>query len=255
MAGKEKAGEEGEEDDYMGDLSLFILPQHSSSSSSSKKKPLVRTQTPQMPKPKLPKGLNWQERRKLERAHMQREEDERTLAGLELAIPESNIGFKMLKNMGYNPGSALGKGGIGRSEPVGLDIRRSREGIGTREVVKRMERVKEERKRKNVEELMEEFGSRKKSQWRSKRIMWDYKKAEAALAQLENREVVEPEKDDENQEEAKEEEEEEEITEEGLLDILMKLRDEHLYCLYCGCRYESVEALDTNCPGLYEDDH
>lgn len=170
-----------------------------------------------MPKPKLPKGLNWQERRKLERAQTQREEDERTLAGLQSAIPESNIGFKMLKNMGYNPGSALGKCGIGRSEPVGLDIRRSREGIGTHEEVKRRVRVKEDRKRKKEEELMEEFGSRKKSQWRIKRIIWDYKKAEAALAQLENREVIEPEKDDENQEKAEEEEEEEKITEEVYL--------------------------------------
>ena len=119
----------------------------------------------------------------------------------------------MLKNMGYNPGSALGKEGIGRSEPVGLDIRRSREGIGTQEEAKRMERIKEDRKRMNEEELMEEFGSRKKSHWKSKKILWDYKKAEGALAQLENREITEPEKDEDG-EKAGEEEEEEEITEE-----------------------------------------
>ncbi|XP_020259431.1 G patch domain-containing protein 11 [Asparagus officinalis] len=255
MAGNENACD-GEED-YMGDLSLFLPPEvsTSSSSSTSKKKPLVKTQPPQIPKAKKLKGLNWQERRKLEREQKQREEDERTLAGLESAIPESNIGFKMLKNMGYNPGSALGKGGVGRSEPVGLDIRRSREGIGTREEAKRTERVKEVRQRRNEEELMEEFGSRKKNQWRNKRIFWDYKKAEGALAQLENREIVEPEKDANDEEKVEEEQEEEEITEEDLNDILMKLRVEHRYCLYCGCQYESAEALEVNCPGLYEDDH
>lgn len=189
----------------------------------------------------------------MEREIKQKEEDERTLAGIQSAIPESNIGFKMLKNMGYSPGSSLGKNGIGRAEPVGLEIRRSREGLGAQEEKRRTERVKEERKRKGENELLEDFGSRKKSEWKCKRITWDYKKAEATLAQLENREMVELKKEDGDGE--NEEEEEEVITEEDLHNILMNLRDVHRYCLYCGCQYESKEALESSCPGIYEDDH
>ncbi|PQM39861.1 G patch domain-containing protein 11 [Prunus yedoensis var. nudiflora] len=103
---------------------------------------------------------------------------------------------------------------------------------------------------------MEEFGSRKKSQWQSRRVVVNFKKAQAALDQLENKEVVPPEKnEDEEEEGGEEEEEEEEITEEDLLEILMKLRDEHRYCLFCGCQYESMEALLSHCPGADEDDH
>lgn len=91
-------------------------------------------------------------------------------------------------------------------------------------------------------------------QWREKKIAGDYRKAEAALAQLENREILEAEEEKAADEEV-EEEEEVVITEEDLHEMLMKLREEHFYCLYCGCKYESEAALQSDCPGLYEEDH
>lgn len=162
------------------------------------------------------KNLSWEERRKIERQKKQQEEDEQTLAKVEAPIPQSNIGFKLLKQMGYTPGSALGKEGSGRAEPVGIDIRRSRAGIGLddphKEKRKReeMKMVSENRK---AETLMEEFGVRQKSQWQSRRIISNFNKAKAALDQLENREVVPPKKDDDEEGDI-DEEDEEEITEE-----------------------------------------
>ncbi|KAF6158791.1 hypothetical protein GIB67_040305 [Kingdonia uniflora] len=255
MADQSKPNEpEGEDEDYMGDLSMFLpspppLPLKSSN---------LKTQS-HKPSTKKPKAPNWQNQRRIDRERKQREEDEKLLVNLESAIPQSNIGFKMLKQMGYNPGDALG-GGWGRVEPVGLEIRRSRAGIGREDPVKeklRCEEVRAEKKRKNVEDLIVEFGSRQKSQWRSRRVVVNFRKARGVLDQLENKEVVEPEKKDDKDgaEQVEVEEEEEIITEEDLLDILMKLRDEHCYCLFCGCKYESVEELLSNCPGIDEDDH
>uniref|UniRef100_J3MUB0 DUF4187 domain-containing protein n=1 Tax=Oryza brachyantha TaxID=4533 RepID=J3MUB0_ORYBR len=76
--------------------------------------------------------------------------------------------------------------------------------------------------------------ARQSTQWRSRRVVRDYRKAEAALAQLENREVAPP--PPEGEEKEKTAEEEEVITEEDLQNILAKLRGEHYYCLYCGCK-------------------
>lgn len=166
---------------------------------------------------KKPKTFNWQEQRRLDRERKQFEEDEQTLARIEAPIPQSNIGFKLLKQMGYTPGAALGKGGSGLAEPVGLEIRRSRAGIGREDPIKEKKKQEEFRaqtKRSHQEALMEEFGSRQKLQWRSRRIVVNYKKAKAALDQLENKEIVEPEKKDNEEEEDQEEEEEEIITEE-----------------------------------------
>ncbi|PSS21138.1 G patch domain-containing protein [Actinidia chinensis var. chinensis] len=245
-----------EEEDYMGDLSLFLPPETTAPPKSSKKDSANKTQNSESSN-KKPKTLNWQEQRKLNRAQKQEEEDQKTLASLESAIPQSNIGFKLLKQMGYTPGSALGKEGLGRAEPVGLEIRRTRAGIGRedpRKEKRRREEERVERERKSEEELMAEFGWRQKEQWRGRRVVVSYRKAKAVLEQLENREVVvEAEKDEEDGED--EEEEEEEITEEDLQDILTKLREEYQYCLFCGCRYESMEGLLSNCPGRDEDDH
>ncbi|CAA7060636.1 unnamed protein product [Microthlaspi erraticum] len=257
--GGEAAKEEEENDDYMGDLSQFIAPEltHTSKRKESEKK-TVNVE----PSRKKLKNLNWHERRRLEKERKQREEDEQTLARIEdTPIGESNVGFKMLKQMGYKPGSALGKEGSGRAEPVTMDIRRSRAGVGREDPVKekrKREEIEAENEKRKVEEMLEDFGSRQKSQWRNKRVVINFRKAKAALDQLENVEDV-PEKKNEEDENGKlgeeEEEEEEEITEEDLQEILMKLRDEHRYCPFCGFQYETNEALLSNCPGVNEDDH
>ncbi|XP_010524390.1 PREDICTED: G patch domain-containing protein 11 [Tarenaya hassleriana] len=250
-----------EEDDYMADLSRFLPPEPSQTSKRVPPRKASDSKTANVePSRKKPKALSWQERRKAEKEKKQMEEDQQTLARIDTPISESNIGFKLLKQMGYTPGLALGKEGSGRAEPVGLEIRRSRAGIGREHPHKekrRREEIEADNIKRKEEELMSDFGSRQKSQWRIRRIMVNFRKAKAALDQLENKEVV-PEKRNEEEEDGKsgeEEEEEEEITEEDLQEILIKLRDEYRYCLFCGFQYETAEALASNCPGINEDDH
>jgi hypothetical protein len=202
------------DDDYMGDLSHFLPPSPSRSLGVRKHPPVpaghARGQA------KRAKGLPWKERRRQERERSQREEDARTLAGMAEAIPESNVGFKLLKQMGYDPASRGGD-----AEPVGIEIRRSRAGLGAEPPVsaaplpqpsepKTREEVEKERKRE--EEMVEELRARKSTQWKGRRLVWDYRKADAALAQLENREVAPLAHDSE--EKKGDEEEEEVITEE-----------------------------------------
>ncbi|TVU05210.1 hypothetical protein EJB05_48364, partial [Eragrostis curvula] len=249
------------DDDYMGDLSHFLPPSPASSPSRSlgrRKQPAGQAQqSAGAPRPKRAKGVPWRERRRQDRERKQREEDARTMAGLAEAIPESNVGFRMLKQMGYDPGAR------GAAEPVGIEIRRSRAGLGAEPPVAPapapvpVERSREvvERERRRQEEVVVELRARKSTQWRGRRVVWDYRKAEAALAQLENREVEPPAPEEENKEKGAEEEEEEVITEEDLQNILAKLRGHHYYCLYCGCKYESAESLANECPGPNEDDH
>ncbi|XP_076900202.1 uncharacterized protein LOC143554296 [Bidens hawaiensis] len=246
-----------EDDDYMGDLSKFLS--NASANPPSKKVSSTNNSsksTSLHPSKKRPKPRNWQEQRKLKREIKQVEEDERTLANLESSIPQSNIGFKMLKQMGYTPGSGLG--GSGRVDPVGLEIRRSRAGIGREDPLKEKMRKEEEmvwENKRKEEELMADFGCRVKERWRNKRVVVNFHKAKGVLDQLENKEVVEVEKKDEDGNDDEDEEEEEVITEEDLHEILMKLRDNFQYCLFCGCQYESMDALSANCPGINEDDH
>ncbi|KDP24602.1 hypothetical protein JCGZ_25518 [Jatropha curcas] len=253
MAAKKQGNEE---EDYMGDLSQFLPPETSNSSKFSSKKILGTSTSAFQSSKKKSKTLSWQEQRRLERERKQQEEDKQTLTNIEAPIPQSNIGFKLLKQMGYTPGSALGKEGSGRAEPVAIEIRRTRVGIGREDPHKekrKREELDAERNRRKEETLIAEFGSRQKSQWRSRKVVVNFKKAKAALDQLENKEIVATKKNED--EEGEQEEEEEEITEEDLQEVLMTLRDEYRYCLFCGFQYETMEALLSNCPGIDEDEH
>lgn len=163
---------------------------------------------------------------------MQEEEDKQTLANLESAIPQSNIGFKMLKQMGYTPGSTLGKEGSGLAEPVGVEIRRTRAGIGREDPRKEKRRREEEmmeREKRKVEELMADFGWRQKEQWRSRRVVVNYHKAKAALEQLENKEVVVEEEEEKDEEEGGDEEEEEEVITE---EVWLFIQPSFCFCVY-----------------------
>ncbi|CAK0863607.1 unnamed protein product [Prorocentrum cordatum] len=40
-----------------------------------------------------------------------------------------------------------------------------------------------------------------------------------------------------------------------LLDLVTHLRTVHLYCLHCGCRYDSPDDMARNCPGVTEEEH
>ncbi|CAJ1341694.1 unnamed protein product [Effrenium voratum] len=40
-----------------------------------------------------------------------------------------------------------------------------------------------------------------------------------------------------------------------LLELMTHLRTVHLYCIYCGCTYDSPADMDRNCPGITEEEH
>ncbi|KAI7991445.1 G patch domain-containing protein 11 [Camellia lanceoleosa] len=131
------------------------------------------------------------------------EEEEDYMGDLSQFLPrETTAPSKSSVKMGYTPGSTLGKEGSGLAEPVGLEIRWTRAGIGREDSRKEKRKREEERmkwERRKEKVLMKDFGCRHKEQWWSQRIVVNYHKAKAALEQLENKEVVaEADKDEED---------------------------------------------------------
>ncbi|KAH7288498.1 hypothetical protein KP509_31G028600 [Ceratopteris richardii] len=226
-------------------------------------------------------GLSKQQRKKLKLDQQRKEEDRNRSEGLGLAISASNKGFKMLQQMGYKPGSALGKHGQGTVEPINLDVKRSRTGLGRDQIEKteeqlkaKIQQFKREAEKRTQAMLKTEFQERSKTSWKGRKIVRDYEKAQNALRYLEeavsssgtrdhaiDNAKTNPElkkKKTDGKEEGShdvEDESEEEIELQDLLDLLQRLRTEYFYCLYCGCQYESHDALLNNCPGLEEEDH
>jgi hypothetical protein len=69
---------------------------------------------------------------------------------LSTALPASNKGAKMMAKLGYKPGQALGKTGDARMEPVALDVKEDRGGIGLNTEKKRKVREEMEREVKKI---------------------------------------------------------------------------------------------------------
>ncbi|XP_024534181.1 G patch domain-containing protein 11 [Selaginella moellendorffii] len=251
----------GEDDDYMADLGCFLDPKHLQDGKKKAPIPAASSQT------KESKGkLHWKDKRKESRERAKKSEQAQLTEGLNTAIPSSNIGFKLLQQMGYKPGGALGKHGQGALEPLKVDVKHSRTGLGVDERERRFkaraakqQEIQRDLKRKIDDVSRRDFQDRQRSSWQAGKISRDYKKAASALAQLEELAGIsrgEVKREDDNGDDDKEEEEDEVVvTEEDLMRIVEDLRRRFFYCVYCGCKYDSAEEMEGSCPGLDEDAH
>lgn len=205
------------------------------------------------------------------------EERERRDIGLKSALGCENKGFALLQKMGYKSGQALGKSGAGIVEPIPLNVKTGKSGIGHESLLKRKaEERLENYKRKihmknqNEEKAAEQFRMRLKNKQDEMRLEGDLRRSQRACQQLDAQKNIQvpreawywlrPEEDTE-EEEVEEEQDEDEYTSEDLsvlekLQILTGyLREEHLYCIWCGTAYEDKEDLSSNCPGPTSADH
>ena len=218
------------------------------------------------------------------RAQLEKEEREK---GLQTAVDTENKGMKMLMKMGFKQGTALGKGGI--VEPISVDLKSGRQGIGLEsQMRKRLREEEEEHARKRVDIDPEEYRAAMAQKAKDNQhmryiiaavsicekldeendvktnILWTLRPIQPTLEEeVTEKAKVEEEEEDKNVEEEKEpaypEEEEEELqalsTDEQLKKLTTYLRDTYFYCFWCRAKYGDKEDLDTNCPGTEEEDH
>ncbi|CAC5363863.1 G patch domain-containing protein 11 [Mytilus coruscus] len=203
-------------------------------------------------------------------------EHEKREEGLQAAIKSDNKGFALLAKMGYKPGMGIGKQGEGRKEPVGINVkteqwaamrtsrhikRQKMESNLKRDFQQRMSSkfidCKAERdvikSQKVCEQLDSEMGTTIPDEWYFwPKSMLPKKKQKNETETGLSFEVVEEEEDDDEDEE----EEEDFLTNQEKLEALTAyLRTIHLYCIWCGNKFEDEDDLSTNCPGDTADAH
>ncbi|XP_029927203.1 G patch domain-containing protein 11 [Myripristis murdjan] len=206
------------------------------------------------------------------------QEQESREAALHNSISNENKGFALLQKMGYKAGQGLGKEGAGRVDPIPLNIKTDRGGIGMEEVRKRKAeeelehyRQKVRTKQQNETKSMEDFRVRVRTEREERKIEGDLRRSQRACEQLDSQKsITVPREDwywpksgsDEEEEEdveEKEKEEEDEVVELTSLDKLQiltsYLRGVHFYCIWCGTTYNDEEDLCSNCPGNTAADH
>ncbi|XP_063610479.1 G patch domain-containing protein 11-like [Penaeus indicus] len=203
-------------------------------------------------------------------------QQERLQEGLNTALDSSNKGFSMLQKMGYKPGSSLGKQGQGKLEPIAVELKADRVGLGWQEMIsehrKKQQEMKRQKQEKHKEEIStEKFRARMRSQQQEKLISADLMKSQRICHQMDSKaeisEPVEPwfwpkyalkKEGEEDEEEEVEEEEEEELEfepEEQLNILTAYLKATYCYCIWCGTVYDDERDFKQNCPGQTRADH
>ncbi|KAF8797294.1 G patch domain-containing protein 11-like [Argiope bruennichi] len=205
-------------------------------------------------------------------------EEESRNVGLNSAIGSDNKGFALLQKMGYKPGMKLGPekrsdSGSGLIEPIKIEVKTNRKGLGREDEIRRRIEEREERRQKlkvyheqETKAMTEEFRERMKSKIDDRRLMKDLRKCQKTCEQLDvENGITEPmrswfwyssslerENDDDNGEEqdCEEEEEEEELSlEEKIGFITDYIRPKYFYCSWCCIKYDNEEDMNLNCPG------
>ncbi|KAI7901917.1 uncharacterized protein BX663DRAFT_512896 [Cokeromyces recurvatus] len=266
-----------EEDDYMSAKFLenaeeFELKRKEETYSERRKKQLREQEKKSHIKP---------------RAQLEAEEREK---GLKRSLDEdkNNKGMKMLTKMGFKKGSSLGSG-RGIVEPIKIDMKLGRYGIGMEsELQKRTRELEEEeeRKRKKTMANPDDFRALMAEKAKENQLTKYLNAAVSICEKLdENNDIesnilwtlkpIQPTENNTNDEENKNEEIEEVKEKEAIvlypeeelkkletftlderLELVIKyLRDTYHYCFWCRAKYNDKLDLDDNCPGPDEDSH
>jgi len=238
--------EEDDEDDYMSDK---FLQQD--------------TQPGLMPKVFLDKIKRKESSRKRVLENRQKplkvREAEKREEKLNVSLDESNKGFAMLSKMGFKKGMGLGKEGQGRLEPIPLDLKVGKKGLGREEAEKSKKqklenemRMRAKHRQLNEKNLKQDFLDRQRQKGKDVQMKIDLKRCQKCCEQLDAAKslempfpwawppvVVEKDEDEEEVEEEDDDEEyEEEDTFSQLNTLLSYLRTTHIYCVYLEHRFQ-----------------
>ncbi|KAG9188690.1 G-patch-domain-containing protein [Alternaria panax] len=261
------------------------------------------------------------------KAEKQEEAEAAREAALATALPETNKGFKMMAKFGFKQGDALGKSDDARKEPIRVNPKDDRGGIGLESEKKRkfreqfeeadrlakrakeeegdyLEIMRQEQKEKkaqrdldNAQRTAERLSDKKTEEegatdpsekpLKDINVLWRVRarrRAEGKRDKQQRRELnnsissrlptLAAEDDDDDSKiaqgrdltpfyttlEHELEDEDPELAEfealpvaERLQKVLVHLREEYRYCLYCG--YEYPDAEMEGCPGVTEEEH
>lgn len=211
-------------------------------------------------------------------------EEEKRQEGLQTSLDSTNKGFALLAKMGYIAGQSLGKDKSGRTEPIPIEVKSDRSGLGRMAAKQQIKEMKDKLKsiKKNLNNpqmTAADFRASQSQKLKAKKIEGDLYRSQKACRQLdmakeftepietwfwppkiasatEENEEVEPKIKEIIEEEEEEEEEEIEIPSDEMLKIITEyLRTEYLFCTWCGITFENPDDLSQNCPGNTRDDH
>ena len=204
-----------------------------------------------------------------EKSKMARQLDEL----LSRQIPVENKGFKMLEKMGFRKGQRLGKDGDGLAEPIAINVKQDKGGVGKKKN-HAFESQKEKSERQNkFESGKSEFLMSSKSKLEATRLEKDLAMARKTCMTLDGRDgksrsafwpiehslaslpSIDGYSNSEPVQNIVDSDFESQSLSEKLDTLVFYLRNCYHYCLWCSIEYENAQDLLENCPGEVKNDH
>jgi len=264
----------GDECDYMSDDFLAKLTKENDTRPGLKKSVADKREHERWKKREI--KLEEQRLNKRIKKTVKEKEMEHREEGLNKELDSNNKGFAMLAKMGFKPGTSLGKTGTGITEPVGINIKEGRGGLGREAAVLRFKERKQRIMEQRAKNIVKEFDpaayrAQMREKHMAKRTDSDLYKSQKSCRELDlKKEFTEPMETwfwpkelRQNKLLGDDEEEEEEEEEAGIvftngeqLEMVVEyLRTEHIYCVFCGISFYNPDDMGVNCPGPTRDDH
>lgn len=187
-------------------------------------------------------------------------------------IPDNNIGFKLLMKMGYNPEEEE-KGNGKLSKPLVVESKNDTLGLGfAEEEKKKVKEMFDEQVKKTheqvmkIETLVSDFRKRKRDTKLYNLCISDIRKCQKVCYEMDQRiSILKPVNDYfwpryiMNVEDDEEAFRLERLTEDEIFNclenIISYLREQFLYCIYCGSTFEDKNDMESQCPGASREEH
>lgn len=179
--------------------------------------------------------------------------------------------------MGYKPGQGIGKTQSGITEPIRVDVKANREGLGKtrkkyngnvnaklgdtdiRDFRSRLAQEKTEQLQKTdlykSQKVCEKLDVEENVEEPEESWFWVEKEKDESLLSDSN---VHSDHDnsDKNDKDDKNDEDDKTLSDLEKLDILTRyLRKKYFYCIWCGTKFDDEDDLRDNCPGSTRNDH
>ncbi|XP_008547495.1 G patch domain-containing protein 11 [Microplitis demolitor] len=268
-----------DEDDYMSDKFIESLQEKAGKSSTSLIYKQSEKRRLEIAKRKADNDARIREKNKSSRV-MEKEMRDKQLSE---ELTSDNKGFEMLMKMGYKPGQGIGKNLSGLSEPIPINIKADRLGLGkagkNNSALVNKKKINPTAKLESMK--TNDFRDRMAMKKLQQLLEIDLVKSQKVCEQLDTKcgisepvEIwywpkVEKEKepDDENCSKNdggtgdQDNDEDDSDDDDGLsttekLQVVTKyLRDRYFYCIWCGTDYNDNDDLVNNCPGDTRNDH
>ncbi|KAF2662928.1 G-patch-domain-containing protein [Lophiostoma macrostomum CBS 122681] len=126
------------------------------------------------------------------KAEREAEEEAAREASLLTPLPSTNKGFKMMAKMGFKQGDALGKSENARTEPIKVNVKEDKSGIGLeserkRKIREQFEKAERDLKRSKAEDL--DYREAQRQQMREKKMESDLYRAQKTTERLDEKDL------------------------------------------------------------------